>query len=205
MKAEENAIVLDYMPRGKSSSYKTEPVAQVLGVDYFTILEVVPKEGAELKTLEKVYVGKENRDRIDYIKRRINYPELTSNSTSELEKAVEKLVRETEGRFVEFFNNATPITLKRHQFELLPGLGKKHMLALVDERERQPFASFKDIEERVRLMPNVVNTLVKRILQELKGEGEKHYLFVRPPALEYGRERERFHARGGFREKEGEM
>ncbi|MFH1225508.1 MAG: DUF655 domain-containing protein [Candidatus Diapherotrites archaeon] len=196
MKAEEYAIVLDYLPRGKSSAHKSEPIAQVLGTEYFTFLEVVPKEGVELKGMEKVYVGKENRDKIDFIRRRIGFSDLTSNSVSEVEKAVEMLVRENEAKFVAFFNNAQPITLKRHQFELLPGLGKKHMLALVQEREREPFKSYKDIEERVRLMPNPVKTLIRRIMEELEGEEEKHYLFARPPALE--RDQGRFGDREGF-------
>lgn len=190
MKVEEHAIVLDYLPRGKSSSYKSEPIAQVLGIEYFTILEVVPKSGAELKAMEKIYVGKEEREKIDFIKRRISFSELTSNAVSELNKAVETLIREREDKFMEFFNTSGPITLKRHQLELLPGLGKKHMLAVLQEREKGEFKSYSDLETRVKLMPNPIKTLMKRILDELDGEGIKHYLFVRPPAQE--RDRERF-------------
>ena len=45
MKAEDYVVVLDFLPRGKGSSFKAEPLAQVLGLEYFTLLEVVPKEG----------------------------------------------------------------------------------------------------------------------------------------------------------------
>ena len=185
MKVEEYAVVLDFLPRGKSTSYKSEPVAQVLGIEYFTLLEIVPKENAQLKTGENIYVGKEERDKVDYIKKRISYKELTTNSVSEIEKAIEKLVTENEKRFVDFFNNAFPITIRRHQLELLPGLGKKHMKNILEEREKEPFKSFVDIEQRVSLMPNPAKTLVKRIMEELEGDDEpRHYLFVRPPAVE---------------------
>ncbi len=182
MKVEENALVLDFLPRGKSTSYKPEPMAQVIGMDYFTLLEIVPKEGMEFKAMEKVYVGKGERDKVDYIKRRIKFPELTSNSLSELDKTIEKLITDDEKKYVDFFNNASSITIKRHQLELLPGLGKKHVFSILEERETEQFKSFEDISKRVNLMPNVVHTLMKRIVEELESEDEKHYIFVRPPS-----------------------
>ena len=182
MPNEEYAIVLDYLAKGKSSSFKSEPVAQVLGTDYFTLLEVVPKEA--LKSMEKVYVGKDKRDKILQIKKRVSFKELTSTAVSELENAVEKLIVEEEQKFVKFFNTAGAITIKRHQLELLPGLGKKHMHDILSERQKKAFESLKEIEERVPLMPNPLHILVKRILEELKGDDPKHFLFARPPAIE---------------------
>ncbi len=181
MKAEENGIVLDFLAHGKSSGYKAEPLAQVLGLDNFTLLEVIPKEGFALKIGETVYIGKEGREKIDYIKRRVPFKELTSTAVSELENMVEKIVLQKEQQFVDFFNNSKSITLKRHQLELLPGLGKKHMLAIINEREKAPFASFEDIKKRVHLLPDVVKTIVKRVIEELSEESDKHYLFARPP------------------------
>jgi putative nucleotide binding protein len=193
LKVEEHAIVLDFLPRGKSTGYKSEPLAQVIGIEYFTLLEVVPKADVSLKAGEKVYVGKEEREKIDYIKRRIAFKDLTSNSVSEIEKTIEKIVCEDEKKYVEFFNNARSLTLKRHQLELLPGLGKKHMLNAIEERRKKSFESFKDIEERVKLMPQVVRTIVKRIMEELEGEDDtRHYLFVRPPAPEKPRFQQNF-------------
>ena len=43
MAAEEYAYVLDYLPTGKSSAATSEPLAQVIGQDHFTLLEVTPK------------------------------------------------------------------------------------------------------------------------------------------------------------------
>ena len=184
MKIEEYALVLDFLPRGRSSSFKPEPLAQVLGEEFFTLLEVIPKEGAALKAGEKIYIGKENREKIEFIKRRISYKELTSNSVAEIEQMIEKIVMEKEKNFVEFFNLSRSITIKRHQIELLPGLGKKHMLEIIDQREKKPFESFDDIKTRIHLMPDVTNTIVKRIMEELSGDEDKHFLFVRPPAQE---------------------
>ena len=67
--------------------------------------------------------------------------------------------------------------MRRHQIELLPGIGKKHMNEILEEREKAPFTSFKDIKERVKLIPDPEKAVIKRILQELQGE-EKYSLFT---------------------------
>src|SRR3989344_2863355 len=184
MKVEEQAIALDFLPRGRSSDYKTEPLAQLIGKEHFTLLEVVTKQGVELKALDDVYVGKDQRAQIDFIKRRISYKDLTNNSLSELDKAVEKLVKENEKKFVDFYNSARSITIKRHQIELLPGMGKKHMLQIISEREKGPFTSFAQMQERVSGIPDPGAAIVKRVIEELEGLDSKYFLFSRPPSPE---------------------
>jgi len=180
MPNEEYAIVLDYLAKGRSSSFRPEPLAQVLGISFFTLLEVVPKE--ELKPLEKVYVGRDKRDKILQIKRRVEFGALTSTAVAELDKSIEKVILEDEPRFVKFFNTAGSITIKRHQLELLPGLGKKHMVEILAERSKKPFESLKELSERVPLMTDPLKTLVKRIIEELRGDDPKHFIFSRPPS-----------------------
>jgi len=182
MPAEDNAIVLDFLPKGKPNSFKPEPIAQLIGTQNFTLLEVVPREGMDLKVGENVYVGKETREKIEYIKNRISYKQLTNNAVSELEKTIEKIILDNKQRFLDFFNTSGPITIKRHQLELLPSLGKKHMQDILRERQKKPFESFEDIEKRVHLMPNPVKAIAKRIIIELEDPDERHYLFCRPPA-----------------------
>ena len=184
MKVEEKALVLDYLPRGRSSDFKTEPLAQLIGKEHFTLLEVVPKAGADLKALEEIYVGKDDRPKIEFIKKRIAYKELTNNSLSELENAADKIVKENEQRFADFYNTSRSITIKRHQIELLPGMGKKHMLQIIQEREKGPFASFEDLKKRVHSIPDPAHAIVRRVLDELEGDDIKYYLFVRQPSQE---------------------
>lgn len=188
---EEKALVLDFLPHGKSSSFKSEPLAMVIGTNFFTLLEVVPKPSVDLKPLEEVYIGKEAREKIDHIKQRVTYDNLTNNAKSELEKAVEKIVEMNEKRFVQFFNNAGSISLKRHQLELLPGVGKQHLEDILRERSTKPFESFKDIEDRVKFLTSPLSIFRRHILSELQGS-EKHYMFVRPPQVEDEFKRKRF-------------
>jgi putative nucleotide binding protein len=182
MKAEEKCIVLDYMPTGKASAIKTEAIAQVLGKEYFTLLEVTPKLGKGFTVGEEIYVGKEERDKVELIKGRISFKELTSNSLSELEDIVTDIVDAQKEKFLKFINSARAISLKRHQLELLPGMGKKHMIDVLDERDKKPFESFEDVPARVKGVPEIKKAVIKRIIEELEGPDDKHYLFVRPPA-----------------------
>ena len=182
MPNEEYAIVLDYLPTGKSSSFKPEPMAQVIGTEHFTLLEVTPTSA--LKVLEKVYIGKEKRDKIQFIKRRVSFDELTNTAISEIEKAIEMIVKENSAKFLDFFNKSGSVSLRMHQLELLPGLGKKHLFEMLKEREIKPFESFEELSKRVHLMPNPAKLVAKRILVELEDPKLKYYLFARPPARE---------------------
>jgi len=197
MLAEDYVIILDYLPRGKSTGFKPEPLAQAMGTEHFTLLELTPKEGADIKIGEKVYVGKENRDKIEFVKGRISYKELTNTAVSELEKTISNIVVQEEQRFLNFYNTSTPITIKRHQLELLPGLGKKHMLNIVKEREVKPFESYADLEKRVPLISKPSKLIAKRIMEELEGEDPKYFLFTRPPSKK--KEFERGNRSGEFR------
>ncbi len=110
---------------------------------------------------------------------RIDIDALSSLARAELEHAVERIIDSEEKRFVEFFNKAGPITTRLHSLELLPGIGKKHMWDIIEQR-RKPFESFEDIKRRVPLLPEPKKIIKERILKELEGN-EKYYIFVLPP------------------------
>ena len=178
---EEQAIILDFLPNGypfdTRPMHKKSAIAQAIGKKYFVLLELVPKKDQFLTPHEEVYIGEGKRDKIHHIIGKITPDRLTETAKSELSYIMEELVIKNEPRFVEFFNKAQPINMRRHQIELLPGIGKKHMNEILEEREKAPFTSFKDIKERVKLIPDPEKAVIKRILQELQGE-EKYSLFT---------------------------
>jgi putative nucleotide binding protein len=181
---DENVIVLDFLPRGHASG-RQEPLAEVIGDKYFSLLEVVVRRDVELKPGDKVYIGESKRDKIDHIKRRIPVNELSSYAKSELPFVVEKLVKENEPRFVNFFNTAQPISTRYHQLELIPGIGKKHLWDIIDERKKSPFTSFDDIKKRIKLMPDPANAIIKRVMEELENEDVRFRLFVAGPTKRF--------------------
>jgi len=181
---DENVIVLDFLPRGHATG-RQEPLAQVIGEKYFSLLEVVVRKNVALKPGDRTYIGDEKRDHIDHIKKRITIKDLTTFARSELPFVVEKLVRDNEPRFVEFFNNARPISTRLHQLELLPGVGKKPMWDIINERKKGEFKSFDDIKKRIKLMPDPLNSIIKRIMEELEDDNVRFRLFVAGPVRRF--------------------
>jgi putative nucleotide binding protein len=181
---DENVIVLDFLQRGHSTG-RQEPIAQVIGTKYFSILEVVVKPDVILKNGDLVYIGDDKRDKIDHIKRRLSVNELTSFARSELPFVVEKMVKENEAKFVAFFNTARPLSTRLHQLELLPGVGKKHMWDIIDERKKGEFKSFDDIKERIKLMPDPISSVIKRIMEEIEDDDIRYRLFVAGPVKKF--------------------
>lgn len=182
-KREEHGIVLDFFPSGKPGEASKEPVVQLLGEQYFTLLEASLKPSAQAKPGERLYLGKEAREAVDRVKGRVRYQDLSSGAQREVDGAVRKIVTARETEFVGFLNRAGAISIRLHTLELLPSIGKKHLQAMLDAKEKQPFMSFEDVQKRVPHLGSPADIFVERILEELKGES-KYYLFTKPPARE---------------------
>lgn len=177
---EEYAYVIDYIPHGRG--YRAEPTVQLIGESYFTLLEAVLKENTTASVGERVYVGREGRTKINYIRSRLRYDELTSAAKGQLPSIVEKIMKFREEHFVRFFNQASAVTPRMHALELIPGVGKKLTHTILKARESRPFESFQDLRNRTGIL-NPLKLLAKRVLIELRGE-DKYYLFTRPPMQE---------------------
>jgi putative nucleotide binding protein len=178
---EEYAYVLDFLQFGRPGTDKPRhlalPTVQVIGETYFTLLEAEIRVGTQANIHERVYIGKERREKINRIIGRISYNDLTANAKAELLPVLEDLIANQEQRFVSFFNNSQAITPRMHALELLPGIGKKSMWQIINAREKKPFISFKDVHERTNV-GDPVKVVAKRILDELAGE-EKYRVFSR--------------------------
>jgi putative nucleotide binding protein len=177
---EEVAYALDFLPRGKAGfgrEFIADSVVQMIGEDFFTLLEATVRPDVTININEKLYIGKETRDKVNHILGRIAYEKLTSTAKSELPVVVEMIVKQYADKYVQFFNSAQAVTPRMHAFELLPGIGKKYMWHIVNQRERKPFQSFQDIQERTEI-PDPMKAVVKRIIEELTND-QKYRLFTR--------------------------
>jgi putative nucleotide binding protein len=181
---EEYAYVLDFLPHGRPgvhpagrAGYRAGALVQLTGEEFFTLLEALVKEGIVLKPGDRVYVGKENREEITYIIGRIGFEELTASAKMELQAVISRIVLNRERWFIDFFNNARAITPRMHALELLPGVGKKYMWQVINERDKRLFENFDDLQKRTEL-PNPVKLITKRVLEELEGDS-KYRLFTR--------------------------
>jgi putative nucleotide binding protein len=177
---EEYAYVIDYLPYGRSSDksrHLVVPTIQIMGEQFFTLLEAELKVGATVAVEERIYIGRDRREKVDRIIGRINYEQITANAKAEVVPLIDGLVKKQEKRFVDFFNNSQPVTPRMHSLESLPGIGKKSMWTIINTREKKPFANYKDIQDRTGLT-DVQKIIAKRIMEELSTE-TKYRLFTR--------------------------
>lgn len=179
---EDFAHIIDYLPQGLPSErgFHKDPVAYALGSTEFKLFELVPKPGVIINLGEIVYIGKDmdKRDKIIHVKRRVAFDELTAGAQSELPYVIMEVVKENEAKFVQFFNEAQSITTRYHMLELLPGLGKKTMWAVLDERKKGPFLSFANIAARIQTFKHPEKVVAKRIESELADPTQKYRIFV---------------------------
>jgi len=179
---EDYARILDHLPQGHpdQSKFRREPLSFALGEDEFKLFELTPRDDASLSVGQKVYIGKdiELRKEILHVKRRVGYEELTTAAQSEIPYVVAEVVKAKEEKFVGFFNNAQAITTRFHMLELLPGLGKKTMWAILEERKKGPFKSFAELESRVSAVHHPEKLVAKRIEMEIADPTQKYRLFV---------------------------
>jgi putative nucleotide binding protein len=182
---ETHAYVLSVVPPKeflRDSRPRGDTIVQGVGESHFTLLEMIPQRGIKLHPQEHVSIQRNSASKIDHVKRRIFYEDLVPESVTELALVIEIVVTKHEHKFVQFFNEAQPITTRMHSLQLLPGIGQTLMWAILEERKRKPFKNFEDIAARTKLQ-NPKKVITARIIDELKEE-VKRWLFVRPPKRE---------------------
>jgi putative nucleotide binding protein len=174
---EENAIILDYLPNGYPLEGKMMPLAQAIGEDKLILLELVPRRDITLEIGEKVYIGEGKREKIYYILGRLHREKLTESAKEQLQEHITKIVKEKEKEFLVFYNKSEAINKRIHQIELLPGMGKKHMKEILEQREEKDFESFEEMKEKIQNLPDPEKAIEKRIFQELTNI-ERYNLFI---------------------------
>jgi putative nucleotide binding protein len=178
-KYEEYAYVLDYTQRGKSATVRGREglIVQGIGEEHLTLLELLGVQNINFEVGERVYIGREGRDKVISVLGRLDYDYISQSAKNDLPGIVEKIVLQNETRFIDHINNAQPVTPRIHALELIPGIGKTYMLTIIREREKRNFDSFADLQTRVGLR-DPAKLIVKRIVDEIAGQARMN-LFVR--------------------------
>ena len=178
-KYEEYAYVLDFNPRGKSSTVRGREgiIVIAIGEDRLTLLEVLGIPNSSFDVGERIYIGKEGRTKVLSVLGKMDYEKVSSSAQSELTSVIETIVTTNESKFVEYLNNARPLTPRIHALELIPGIGKTYMKTMLEEREKKKFESYDDLQERVGFKEPVKH-ISERILDEITGQSRMN-LFVK--------------------------
>lgn len=182
-----HAVVLDFLAHGRSDDdrpgYQREPVCYLLGEDDLQLYEMVFEAPPDVSIGDSMQI--EPTPALDGVVARnaVSYDDVSSGAKAEIEYVIEELLDEHEAFYVDFYNRAQPISLRLHQLNLLPGIGEKLRDTILDERKRQPFDSFDDLEARVSGLHDPRRVLRERINEELRDPDLKYHLFVGPDAL----------------------
>ena len=96
--------MLDYLSRGyvksNMSKFGGKTIAQAIGTEQFTLLELAPKNGVDLEIQDHVYIGKGKREKIYRVLGKLDYENLTATSRIELDYAIRDIVDANEEKFV---------------------------------------------------------------------------------------------------------
>jgi putative nucleotide binding protein len=178
-KYEEYAYVLDFTPRGKSITVRGREgvIIQAIGEERLTLLELLGIANATVEVGERLYIGREGREKVSSVLGRLEYNDISQSAKNELPNIVEKIVVANEKRFVNYINMSQPITPRIHALELIPGIGKTYMMTIIKERDKRKFENFADLQTRVGLR-DPAKLVAKRIIEEIIGQARMN-LFVR--------------------------
>ena len=170
-KYEEHAYVLDFKSRGKSITVRgrTGVIVNAIGEERLALLEILGVENSTFDVGERIYIGKEGRTKVKSVLGKIDYTKMSILKQNEIPRIIELIVTKNEKRFVDYLNNAQPITPRIHALELIPGIGKTYMNVLIQEREKKLFESYSDMEKRTGFKEPIKH-LSQRILEEISGK-----------------------------------
>ena len=169
-KYEEYAYVLDFNSKGRALTVRGRDgiIVTAIGEDRLTLLEILGSEDSVFDVGEKIYIGKEGRTKVQSVLGKLDYEQISSSAQSELSTVVQSIVENNEDRFVDYVNNAQPLTPRNHSLELLPGIGKTYLKVIIEQINKQKFTDYKDLEERAGLK-DPVHHISKRIMEEITG------------------------------------
>ncbi len=169
-KYEEMVRVLDFRTRQRSMTVRGKKgiILTTIGESKFTLLEVLGNEGTSFEVGERIDVSKESRSKIESVLGKLEYERIPSGAKESIPRIVREIVEDSEERFVMYINRAEPLTPRTHALEIIPGVGKKLLKTIIDERTRRPFESYEDVEERAGLK-DPITRVVQRVMDEITG------------------------------------
>lgn len=177
-----DVYLLDILQHGgvDQAHHAWDPIAQILVLPDFELYEVtLNKNKISDLSLEEKYafdIGKEAL--FIKVNKKLDQGDITPASEKSIPQVIRNYVVSHEERFINFLNKVGPITIKRHYLEVLPGVGKKLMHEILDQRNNSPFQNYEEVHSRVPGF-RPVEVFTKRIIEELEISDLKHRLFVR--------------------------
>ena len=126
-------------------------------------------KSSEISVGQQIYVGVDaaKRTAVGEILGMARLDRLSNVARADLPLVTQVFIEENQQHFIKsFFNIAGPLSLKQHAFELLPGVGKKKALQMVEIRGSSGFSSFNQLNEACAI--DAADLLAKRFVAEIE-------------------------------------
>ncbi len=177
MARDEYAYVLEYLPYGLAGSKDRRPSAIILTDSLGLLLVALKKEAKPLEVGMKVYIGENKREEVHHIIERISPEKLNENGFMVLHEKLHEKVMENEKQYIEIINKIGPVNVRLHALSLIPGMGKKMVQKVVEERGKKPFESYQEMEDRLGASYNAAKSIEDRIIEEMENK-DKYRIFT---------------------------
>lgn len=93
------------------------------------------------------------------------FADLSAPAKDALQSTMETIMRDLPEKYLAFYNRAGHLTLKKHAFTLLPGIGDAKALAMAELRGREGWEDFAALDEACGI--DGVSQLAERLCQEV--------------------------------------
>ena len=148
----------------------TDNVIVAISEEKMLLCRLEPKPGVDpLLTTSRVYIGTDASKRVNIgrVLGMTNLGRVANHVKADLPLVIQIFIEENERHFIDtFFNRAGNMSLKQHSFELLPGVGNKKALQMVDARGSSGFETLAALNEACNI--DAADLLAKRFHTELE-------------------------------------
>lgn len=147
----------------------TDNVIVAISEGQMLLCRLEPKAGIDsLLTTTRVYIGTDasKRINIERVLGMTNLGRVANHVKADLPLVIQIFIEENEKHFIDmFFNRAGNMSLKQHSFELLPGVGNKKAMQMVEARGSSGFETLAALNEACGI--DAADLLAKRFHTEL--------------------------------------
>ena len=148
----------------------TDNVIVAISEEKMLLCRLEPKPGVDpLLTTSRVYIGTDASKRVNIgrVLGMTNLGRVANHVKADLPLVIQIFIEENEKHFIDtFFTRAGNMSLKQHSFELLPGVGNKKALQMVDARGSSGFETLAALNEACNI--DAADLLAKRFHTELE-------------------------------------
>ena len=137
------------------------------------VIRLKPKPNTELQaTGSRIYMGADvsKKDIVEDILGFARIRDLSTRASAELPVVLQQMIESSPDVFIQdFFNRAGSLNLKMHAFELLPGVGNKKAIEMVQKRGRVGWDTFESLNQDCAI--DAPELLAKRFVSEIEDRG----------------------------------